>query len=319
MTLAISQLVQTPVRVAPNDQASRLRAIAENAGRSRPVERAAGRRVKVVTIGSGKGGVGKTAIAVNLAIALRRRGVRVTVVDADLGTANVDVVCGLSPTRRLDHALRASVAHGNPVDLASCSSETPLGFRLVAGIAGMARGADLGPSERWSLADGLATLDSEADLVIVDVGAGIGSATRTLMHAADLPLIVATPEPASIADAYGLLKSLRMDGLDSPSVPHLVLNQVGSTVERDTVHARLNAVARRFLKVDLPLAGSVSWDRDALVAARVRTPILALTGKSPSRKDLLDLARFVMLRVDLASDEPAKPARRWWPGARSTD
>jgi flagellar biosynthesis protein FlhG len=290
------------------DQAARLRAIAEASVRpirdGLPARESARRTAKVVTIGSGKGGVGKTAIAVNLAIAMSRLGARVTVVDGDLGTANVDVVCGLSPSRRLDAALRVASRVGESPDLAQHSILTPFGFRLVAGIAGVARGADLSADDRRALILGLDSLGVEAEVVIVDAGAGIGIATRALMHAADLPLIVATPEPASIADAYGLLKSLKMDGLPNRGEPSLILNQVGSAVERDQVHERLRSVARRFLRAELPLLGAVSWDRDALVAARTRCPILAMDGKSPSRSDLRALA--IALSAQLGLELPRR-------------
>lgn len=285
------------------DQAARLRAIAEASPRpvreSAPARALARRTARVITIGSGKGGVGKTAIAVNLAIGMSRLGVRVTVVDGDLGTANVDVVCGLSPSRRLDSALREASRAGVNPDLAQHSVETPFGFRLVAGIAGVARGADLSADDRRALVEGLETLGTEADVVIVDAGAGIGIATRALMHAADLPLIVATPEPASIADAYGLLKSLRLDGLQSRAEPVLVLNQVGSGEERDRVHERLQGVARRFLRMELALLGAVRWDREALVAARTRRPLLAMEGKSHSRSDLRALAASSCMRLNI--------------------
>ena len=313
MTVAISHPISPGVRSSSPDQAARLRALAESSGRvqveacvTKPT-----RRAKVITIGSGKGGVGKTAVAVNLAIALHRRGARVTVVDGDLGTANVDVVCGLSPSLRLDGALREAVAGARAADLAPCSADTPYGFRLVAGIAGVARGADLSGQERRALVDGLASLDGEADIVIIDAGAGIGAATRSLMLAADLPLIIATPEPASVADAYGLLKSLRVEGLRSNATPRLVLNQVGSRAERDAVHARLNAVAQRFLRIELPLIGSVGWDRDAMLAARVRRPLLSISGKSIARRDLGEIADAVARLIGFEWQTSGNP-NSWW-------
>ncbi len=296
------------VRVEPGrqDQAARLRSLAEGSLRhveSRPdrispaieAERAGWSRV--IAVGSGKGGVGKTAIAVNLAIAIARRGLRVTLVDGDLGTANVDVVCGLSPSRRLDTAIRDGRARSNEVGLNELSIGTRFGFRLVPGAAATAKAADLSGSSCRDLASGLGSLRDEADVVIVDAGAGIGVGVRAWMHAADLPLIVATPEPAAIADAYGLMKCLRIEDLRTGCDMSLVLNQVGGQAEVDRVTERLGAVTRRFLRTELNFAGPISWDRDVILASRTRQPLLDIRGKSRARRDIEALAGRVLDRL----------------------
>lgn len=279
---------------AHGDQASRLRAMAQTAARpGRAEDRGAvsGSRGpgKVIAVGSGKGGVGKTSLAVNLAIALGRTGRRVTLVDADLGTANVDVVCGISPARRLDAAF-ADAARGMSMPLGRLVVETPLGFRLLPGAAGVARAADATGEQRRRLVDGIHELRSDNDFVIVDVGAGVGAATRCLMLAADRPLVVATPEPASIADAYALVKCLHFDCQGHGFDPFLVVNQTGSVREGQEVHTRLQSVTRRFLHLDLPLLGVVAWDRDMVLAARTRRPLLSTKGRSAARKDFHRLA-----------------------------
>lgn len=304
------------VRVEPgrSDQAARLRSMAEDTQRPAEVRRERGETSgeidrtewpRVIAIGSGKGGVGKTAIAVNLAIALAKRGLRVTLVDGDLGTANIDVVCGISPTRRLDAAMRDRSGRTDGATLNELSIPTRFGFRLVPGAAATARAADLGGNSCRELAAGLGSLRNEADVVIVDAGAGIGIGVRAWMHAADLPLVVATPEPAAIADAYGLMKCLRLEDLRTSTEMCLVLNQVGGQIEVDRVSERLGAVTRRFLRTELRMAGSVSWDRDVILASRTRQPLLDIRGKSRARRDIAALAGTVVEKLGAIGFVPA--------------
>lgn len=305
---AVAAPLSSDVGLAHADQAARLRSMA--AGTARPVplrgERESGRVdsgadrsgwPRVVAIASGKGGVGKTSVSVNLSIALARRGLRVTLVDGDLGTANIDVVCGMSPARRLDAAIGGRSGRSGAPALDALSIPTPFGFRLIPGAAATTRAADLGPAGCRELAAGLGTLSSEADVVVVDAGAGIGVGVRSWMHASDLPLIVATPEPASIADAYGLMKCLRLEELRSIRAMSLLLNQVGGRAEVQRVTERLGAVTSRFLGIELGLLGAISWDRDMILAARTRCPFLHGSGRSRARSEFADLAGAVAERV----------------------
>lgn len=296
------------VGLAHADQAARLRSLA--AGTARPIPPRAEREVgrtdlgadrtgwpRVIAIASGKGGVGKTSISVNLSIALARRGLRVTLVDGDLGTANIDVVCGMSPARRLDAAIGSRPGRSGAPALDALSLPTPFGFRLVPGAAATTRAADLGPVGCRELAAGLGALGGEADVVVVDAGAGIGVGVRSWMHVSDLPLIVATPEPASIADAYGLMKCLRLEELRAIPSMSLLLNQVGGRAEVQRVTERLGAVTSRFLGIQLGLIGSISWDRDMILAARTRSPFLHGSGRSRARSEFADLAETVAIRA----------------------
>lgn len=270
-----------------------------------------GRTAKVVTVASGKGGVGKTSVAVNLSIAFHRAGLRTTLVDADLGTANADVVCGISPARRLDQAICDS-RHALP--LSKLSIPTPYGFHLIPGAVGMAAMTDLSSDHRRRLVNGLIDLDRTSDIIVIDTAAGIGPNTRCFMHAADLPLVVVTPDPASIADAYALLKCLATEGLSHNAGLSLVINQVSSVEEAAHVHERLAAVTRRFLKLDPPSLGSIMWDSHVLLASRARRPLLADPCKFLAAKGLSDLALASLVRMGLSSpDTLVKPAiRSWW-------
>ncbi|MFG0285029.1 MAG: P-loop NTPase [Phycisphaerales bacterium JB039] len=273
------------------DQASRLRDLV-SAGDEAVARRSA---APVVAIASGKGGVGKTTCAVNLSIALAQMGLQVTLVDADLGMANADVICGASPRWRLQH-----VASGDPHDARSAAErmrriaiDAPGGFRLVPGAVGVARLAALTPADRDALLAGLAGLDRVSDIVLVDTGAGLGPAVLTMMGAADYGLIVCTTEPAAIADAYALIKTLVTERTMPMAGLGLVVNQVARQSGAEATHRRIAAVCGRFLDYPLPLVGWVRDDERMRTAVRRRRPLLLDTPRSRAARDLGRLARRV--------------------------
>ncbi|MBL8991336.1 MAG: P-loop NTPase [Phycisphaerae bacterium] len=291
----------TPPLTAPaassghGDQASRLRGLlAAFNGRpaaqaAAPFSRAPTRRVPVLAVASGKGGVGKSSIAVNLSICLAQRGVRTTLLDGDLGVANADVLLGLTPRRRLDGALSSAGA----VSLADIAVEAPGGIRLVPGSVGIARSADLGHVERRRLAEALVQLESLSDAIVIDTGAGVGPIVRSLVHAADHAFIVTTPEPTSITDAYALIKCLRQgvgSAVDLDGRLGLIVNQAADDAQARAVHARIAAAVRTFLALNLPLAGIVAQDPRIARAVVDRRPFVLDPAPSPASLALHALA-----------------------------
>lgn len=265
------------------DQASRLRALfgaADHAPsdlerQTRPVLSPAS-RVPVVAIASGKGGVGKTSIAVNLAIVMARAGLRTTLLDGDLGVANADVLLGINPAARLEHVMaKASMAGGGGergATLADIAIDAPGGFKLVPGSVGLARMADLSASERRWLGNAIAELEATSDLVLIDTGAGVGPIVRTFVAAADMALIVSTPEPTAITDAYALIKCIRTGGLPQPDHLALIVNEARDEAEAANVHQRIAGAATRFLGTDLPLMAAIAQDTRIAAAVRARRP-----------------------------------------------
>lgn len=271
------------------DQATRLRALVEAlaGARAHAPAAAASRRVPVVAIASGKGGVGKTNLAVNLSIALARSGKRIILFDADLGMANADVLCGLSPGRRLDQVL----AQGG--GLASCIVQAPGGFLLVPGAVGVARVADLDSTARRRLVEQLGELETRSDIVLVDTGAGIGRDVLSFAGAADRLLVVVTPEPTSITDAYGLVKCAvaraRADAAPMPRIG-LVVNEVRGRAEAERVSAKLSMTCERFLGSSTHHLGFVRRDERVARAVRARTPHTLAWPRSPASRDVRVLA-----------------------------
>ncbi len=259
-------------------------------------------RIPVIAVTSGKGGVGKTNLSVNLSIALTRLGARVSLVDADLGLANADLLCGMSPTTRVD-ALCEGAGRRSMDQIAV---PAPGGFRLVPGSVGVSRIASMGESARRVLLDGLADLERESDVIVVDTGAGIHDTVSTFVRQADLVLVVATPEPTSIADAYALMKSLRSDG-GEPPVFALVVNEAADQSEAINVHGRLAGTCKKFLGHTLPLVGIIRKDDAVEDAVRARRPFLLGTPRARASRDVVDLAGRVARTLGL---EPGPGAAR---------
>jgi flagellar biosynthesis protein FlhG len=310
-------------RSSPDDQATRLRSLMADTPAAAvapavapiprwpaPADAPAARVAPVITIASGKGGVGKTNVAVNLCIALARRGARVTLLDADLGTANADLLCGLRPSARLHHALGAgglSVQDAGRRSLRDLAVEAPGGFRLVPGSTGVARMADLTLAERRALLDGLAELEKDADVVVIDAAAGVGRDVTAFMLASDLSLVVTTPEPTALADAYALIKCVSQAehgaGLLSDQRLGVVINQAADPLEGYAVHARLTRVCRRFLGADAPLSGIIAHDVRVAQAVRAQTPLLVGWPESDAALNISTLGAGVadLLGVRLTS------------------
>lgn len=243
----------------------------------------------LIAIASGKGGVGKTTITVNTAIEISPR--RPTVlVDGDLGTANADVLCGIAPTRRLDAELFKA---GGP-DLISLLTETPWGFGLVPGAAGVANAAQLDPRQRTDFVRALQRLGKPGGASLIDLGAGIGAPVVETVAASDLGVIVTTAEPSALADAYALIKCItRHRGDPRPLRLGLVVNMIESRAVGRAAHDRIDRVCRRFLGGSMPLLGLIRRDRRVAASVRARTPLLAGRPQGPAARDLRDLAGMI--------------------------
>jgi len=266
-----------------SDQAQALRELAQMNGV---------KRARVVAVTSGKGGVGKSSIAVNLAIRLSQMGRRVVLLDADLGTANADVLCNLTPDGSLAHVIAGKRT------LDEVMVKAPGGFRMVPGASGLASIAALSDFERARLVQQLRAVEQQADVVLIDTGAGVGPNVLSFVAAADHIMLVATPEPTSITDAYAVVKSLRnaRHDLDIMVTPNMVRDEA----EAELVFQRLAAVSQRFLKLTLRSAGYVMIDPRVPLSVRRRRPFLL---EAPS----CDAARGVRSIADALEHEAGQP------------
>ncbi len=231
------------------DQAERLRLIMKE--KNGQAEAGYARQPRIITISSGKGGVGKTNIAINLAIAFAQIGKKVVVMDADLGLANVNVILGIIPKYNLYHVLKKQKK------LREIIVDTEYGIQIIAGASGFYQLANLKEDERSAFVDNLKDL-AYADIILIDTGAGVSPNVLTFLRGADDAIIITTPEPTAITDAYGIIKSISTE-MNGPNI-RLVVNRVNSIMEGKKVSDRVINIAGQFLNIKVNNLGFVFED-----------------------------------------------------------
>ncbi len=267
----------------PRDQAEKLRQLVAGREERRPrllgrpgtlaVEAETRPRTRVLTVASGKGGVGKTNLVVNLGIALARRGLRVGILDADLGLANIDIVLGIVPPYNLVHVLRGEKAIGDIM------VPGPEGVQVFAGGSGVYELANVAQWHLDRFIAGLRQLDGEMDICLIDTGAGIGRQVMSFVDAAQEAVVITTPEPTAVTDAYGLVKMLSLHNQEA--AVRVVVNMVENQAEGRAVYERLRTVSRRFLGLEVEYLGCV--ERDSAVSRAVREQRPFVVGSPHSR------------------------------------
>ncbi len=249
------------------DQAETLREIMKN----KPAEARA--KTRIITIASGKGGVGKTNISTNLAIAYARLGKRVILMDADLGLANVNVILGIIPKYNLYHLIRRQKT------MSEIIMDTNYGIQIVAGASGFSKIANLTHDERDAFVHDLSEL-SAADVIIIDTSAGVSDNVLSFVAAADEAIIVTTPEPTAITDAYGIIKIIATE-IDNLSLSlKLVVNRVSSVTEGKRVAERVINIAGQFLNLKVDYLGYVYEDPIVHQAVLRQKPFMAVDPRS---------------------------------------
>lgn len=274
------------------DQAERLRLMAERVKKeirsTAEFERrrlAAGPGIpscRVVAITSGKGGVGKTNLAVNLGLALSAQGMRVILIDTDIGLANADVILGLSAKADLSQVVDGS----RPIT--DVMIEGPLGMGLIPGGSGLDGLVRMDPERLARFAAEMATLEGLADLLLLDTGAGISENVLGFVAAADEALLVTTPEPTAITDAYAVVKQIA----SCRPLPRLrlVVNRASNPVEARQVAGKLAIAAREFLSVVVDDLGYILEDPAVPRAVRNQKPFYLAYPNSPATRCLSRLA-----------------------------
>jgi flagellar biosynthesis protein FlhG len=259
--------------------------IKENSLFTKFLEKKRMKHTEVIGIASGKGGAGKTTVAVNLALALQESGYRVMLFDADLGLANAPILLGCHCPFNLSHFLRGEKT------LAEIVVTTPQGLRLIPGASGNQQLAALSAVDALKVVQAFSDLEEALDYLIVDMAAGISPAVLNFMAASHRRLIVTRNDPSSIADAYGTIKVLTEDyGLDEI---YLVPNAMQSQLDGQLLFHKINRVCAQFLPRTVHYVGTIEQDRRVEEAHQRLEPLMTYARSSRAAKDFGLLAHAV--------------------------
>ena len=257
-------------------------AMKDQASVLREMVKASGRRARVIAVTGGKGGVGKTILPVNLAMACAQLGKRSLVIDADLGLANTDIVLDVASASNLSHVVKGTR------EMQDVVVKTKWGIDLIPGASGLGEMAALPKSDLLRLAEGFRTLEASQDLIFFDTGAGIGPGVLTFALAAHQMILVTTAEPTAVTDAYATLKLLLQQGFRGKC--SLVVNMAGSLAEAAQCARGVGKVATQFLKFKVDWLGYLLRDPVVSLAVKRRQPFLSLFPKSCAAEGVRMLA-----------------------------
>lgn len=268
------------------DQAEKLRQAIDNLKLKQAVNQALSipqikRSARVITVTSGKGGVGKTNVTINLAIALSEIGYRVIILDADFGLANIDVLFGIIPKYTLLDVIK------NQKNILEILSDGPKNTKFISGGSGVEDLVKLDRQQIMKFVENMALLDKLADVIIVDTGAGLSENVMSFIMAADEVLLITTPEPTSITDAYALIKMV--SNRDKTKKIRVIVNRSESVDEAKDVLDKLVLVADKFLAISLEPTGYILHDDAVVKAVKQQKPFLISYPKSQAAKNIKDI------------------------------
>lgn len=271
------------------DQAEQLRNVIKMNPVPRPLSR-------VITVTSGKGGVGKSNTSINLACQFKKLGKRVIILDADFGLANIEIMFGTVPK----HNLCDLIYQGK--DITDIITWGPMDIGFISGGSGIAGLSNLSRGYLNYIIQNLAKLDAIADIIIIDTGAGISDAVLDFLVASGEILVVATPEPTSITDSYSLLKALnrhpRFSREDSKIM--VIANKVSSMAEGEVMYSKLETVVSRYLKLPVSYLGAIPQDYHLEDAVMQQMPV---SMQSPNAKSSVAYEKMAYVLMDKEYDK----------------
>ncbi len=232
---------------------------------------------RVITITSGKGGVGKTNTTINLAIQLSKLGKKVIILDADFGLANIELLIGTAPKYTLADVLNEKKT------IEEILTPGPLDIQFISGGSGIQELTSVSNTQLNYFIQKLSILDKLADIILIDTGAGVSNSVMNFIKAVNEIIVIVTPEPTSIKDAYSLIKILKSNGCKIPTI-NFVINKVDDIKEGEDVFNKLNMVAKKFLSMELISLGYVPYDTNLVKAVKKQKPVMILYPKSSSTR-----------------------------------
>ncbi|MEE1073659.1 MAG: MinD/ParA family protein [Cellulosilyticum sp.] len=271
-----------------NDQAKLLRQMVD--GQSKVSEKSLNREMHIITVASGKGGVGKSNFSVNLALALQGLGKKPIILDADFGLANVEVILGEHPQYNLSHLIKGEC------QIKDLVTESKYGISFISGGSGI-RDMSFLPSYQISeISHKLGQLSELTDILIIDTGAGINDIVVKFCNLADQVYIVVTPEPTSITDSYALLKTL-INNFNLSSRVKLMINKADSQKEAHDVYNKLRYVCDNFLRFPVEYAGFIPYDEELFRAVKEQVPIFKYNMRAKASMAYYQIAKAYLIEI----------------------
>ena len=255
------------------------------------VQQESTRSARFITVSSGKGGVGKSNFTLNFALTLQSLGKKVLIFDADIGMANIDVLMGVSSRYNLYHLISRERT------IQEIISTGPNGLSYIPGGSGVSQLFSMSDQDIQYFMSQIELLASQVDYILFDTGAGISKENMRFIASADECLLVTTPEPTSITDAYALMKVVQGEGCQVPF--RLIVNRVGDKQEAAQTASKINLAARRFLDIQVPLLGDIADDSYVVKAVKRQTPFTIAFPNCPAARDVKRMAQSYV------SDSPA--------------
>lgn len=268
------------------DQAEQLRNIVRMNNQTQSSKKVA----RVITVTSGKGGVGKSNMSVNLALQLRKLGKSVLIFDADFGLANIEVLFGAIPQFNLGDVIYRDK------NIKDVITTGPMDIKFISGGTGIDGLGNLGKEQIQKLVTNLAELDSLADIIIIDTGAGISDSVLDFVMSGSEVVLVTTPEPTSITDSYSLLKAInRNKDYDKSNLRiRVAVNKVSSQNEGKALFSKLNVVVQRFLDLSIEYLGAIPMDESIYKAVMQQSPVSLKFPNSKATRAYEDIARIIV-------------------------
>ncbi|HIW36832.1 MAG TPA: MinD/ParA family protein [Candidatus Treponema faecavium] len=264
------------------DQAAELRTLMKNNAPWR-TDRGANHKTRIIAITSGKGGVGKTNIAVNMAIAYAQLGKKVILIDGDLGMANVNILLNMVPNYNLLHVINRQKK------MSEIIQNTEFGIKFIAGANGFSRIANLSDEELSYFSEEFSML-GDADIIIIDTGAGISNNVLQFVSSADEVYVVTTPEPTAITDAYGIIKIISTEFVSREINLKLIVNRVHSADEGRRIAERIMTIVGQFLNYKVEYLGFIYDDPTVMSSVIRQKPFMVV---SPSSKPAICIKHII--------------------------
>ncbi len=261
-------------------------------------------RPRIIAITGGKGGVGKTSIAVNLALTLAREGQRVLLLDGDLDLANVAIMLGQYPKQTLEHVLRGECT------LDEAIMEAPLGLHVIPGASGVQRCMDMGVAGSLDLLKRLAVLERRYDYILIDTAAGLQPVVLHMIASAAMACVVVTPDPTSLTDAFSLIKVLQRRGYRR--TPSVLVNMAHGASQAQSVFQRFAAALQRHLGVRPHYLGAIWRDETLRQSVITQRPVALMAESDPSCRQFRSLADMVKVRLEQLPPRKSGIAAYWY-------